>query len=828
MSRVLGRLWHRRADLVRRMRLVEQSGLFEPEWYAARHGRRGAAQRLLRDYLSDGSARGLDPSPLFDAGWYVSRNPDVRDGAGHPLLHYLMTGGAEGRDPHPLFAGGWYLTRYPDVRQRGVNPLVHYLSGGARGGCDPHPLFRTRWYLEQYPEVRDSGENPLRHYIREGAAKGYDPNPLFDSDWYLTVYPDVAEAGLNPLVHYVLHGEAQGRSPSPLLEQGTSLGSAGSLTRADVVWPDRRPEAGARFDRAGEIDIVTEIESVPGRSPSSTLQEAVAKAASARRHLLVQLAGVTVTPEQMAELARGFDADPMIGTVTPRLSVSPGEVLPLLPTGTGARGNDRAVLESGPPTTLAPDFLPACVLIRRELVANLPEAIAGFSTMRGQLRALLAWARRVGFRILIDHRVVGIASSATQAYPEISADEREHLLRLFPDVALADIHFRRLACHSREAIAATALAEQRDGARRILIDCSGLHVGHSGTSEAMAGILDGIAALDRGWSVTVHAPADSIRFHDLKTRYPLFGFTDGKLDGAYSVALRLSQPWLPDDLVMLHRHARKVAVLVLDTIGWDTIYAISTDVEATWRLLAATADGIAHISAFTKDRFNFRFPVAAGALQMVSYLSCRYDEYVRARTPDKRTAGHILLIGNAMEHKGLSAAIELLPKGFPDQTFVAIGPGDGRRGNLTSISSGHLSDQTVEQLHANARMLIYPSFYEGFGFPLVRSLAYGLDVIARRSDLLLEIGAQCERRGRLIPFDDPSSLADAVRGVLAGAEVETVPLGTAIPVGGHALRWRDVAERLATMVDELARDTTLASYDRREPLMSCIPAGRDA
>jgi glycosyltransferase involved in cell wall biosynthesis len=826
LSRALDRLWFRRADVMRRVGLVEQSGLFDAGWYAAQHGKRGGARQLLLDYLCDVSARGIDPDPLFDANWYLSRNSDVCDTGVHPLLHYLQAGGSEGRDPHPLFDGGWYLTQYPDVRKNGVNPLVHYLRVGAQGGCDPHPLFRTRWYLEQYPEVLASGENPLRHYIREGATKGYDPNPLFDSDWYLKVYPDAAEAGLNPLVHYVLHGEAQGRFPSPLLEQAANLEAAGSLTRSDVVWPDRRRETGSRFAGPGGIGIVTELES--GKSPSARLEEAVARAASARHHLLVQLTGASLTPEQEAALVRGFAADPMIGAVAPRLSVSPGEVLPLLPAREGARGVDRAVLAGGPQTTLAPDFLPACVLIRRELVANLPKAIAGFQTMRGQLRAMLAWARRAGFRILIDHHVVGTVSSAAQAYPQIGPDERDHLLRLFPDVAFADAQFGRLSFHCREAIAAAALAEKRDGMRRILIDCGGLHVGHSGTSEAIVGILDGVAALDRGWSVTIYASADSIRFHDLKTRYPLFAFTDGKLNGAYAVALRLSQPWLPDDLVTLHRHARKVAVLVLDTIGWDTIYAISTDVETTWRLLAATADGIAHISAFTKDRFNFRFPAAAGALQVVSHLSCHHDDYFRARVRDKRTAGHILLVGNVMEHKGLSAAVEMLPKEFPDETFVAIGPGDGRIGNLTSISSGHLSDQIVEQLHANARMLIYPSFYEGFGFPLVRGLAYGLDVVARRSDLLFEIGAQCERRGRLIPFDDPPSLADAVRAALSGQEVETVPLGTAIPAGGHALRWRDVAARLATMVDDLARDTTLASYDRREQLMRCIPAGRDA
>jgi glycosyltransferase involved in cell wall biosynthesis len=467
------------------------------------------------------------------------------------------------------------------------------------------------------------------------------------------------------------------------------------------------------------------------------------------------------------------------------------------------------------------------VLIRRELVANLPRTITGFLTMRGQLRALLAWARRAGFRLLIDHRVTGVVSSAEQAYPQISTDERAHLLSLFPDVALAEGHFRRLACHSREGLAATACDEQQGGARRVLIDCSGLHVGHSGTSEAMFGILDGLSQLDLDWSVTIHAPAPAIAFHGLHQRYPHFRVLPGRPTGSYAVAMRLSQPWRPDDLVALHRHARKVAVLMLDTIGWDTIYAIREDVEPTWRLLAATADGIAHISAFTRDRFNFRFPVAAGALQTVSYLSCHRGDYVGDVPPGKRVAGHVLLVGNPMQHKGLSAAAEILPKEFPEQTFVVIGQTDGRQGNVTSISSGQLSDALIEQLYANARMLIYPSFYEGFGFPLVRSLGYGLDVVARRSGLLFEIGAQCAPRGRLIPFDDPASLVDAVRRAVAGDAVETVPLGTAIPPGGQPLRWRDVAERIATMIDELARDTTLASYDRRESLMRCIPVAGD-
>jgi Protein of unknown function (DUF616) len=67
-------------------------------------------------------------SGLFDAAWYVARNPDTAEL--DPLDHYLDHGGAEGRAPGPNFDGRWYLEAYPDVARPGANPLVHFLRFG--------------------------------------------------------------------------------------------------------------------------------------------------------------------------------------------------------------------------------------------------------------------------------------------------------------------------------------------------------------------------------------------------------------------------------------------------------------------------------------------------------------------------------------------------------------------------------------------------------------------------------------------------------------------------------------------------------------------------
>lgn len=81
--------------------------------------------------------RALTRSGLFDARWYLSRNPDVAALGADPLVHYLKCGGFEGRDPSPRFDSDWYLAQNADVREAKLNPLVHFLLHGAFEGRAP-------------------------------------------------------------------------------------------------------------------------------------------------------------------------------------------------------------------------------------------------------------------------------------------------------------------------------------------------------------------------------------------------------------------------------------------------------------------------------------------------------------------------------------------------------------------------------------------------------------------------------------------------------------------------------------------------------------------
>ncbi|WP_202843322.1 hypothetical protein [Luteimonas saliphila] len=70
-------------------------------------------------------------SGIFDARWYLERNPDVANSGLDPLDHYLLFGRLEGRQVSPYFDIVQYIAENPGALD---DPLTHFLKQG-RGGA---------------------------------------------------------------------------------------------------------------------------------------------------------------------------------------------------------------------------------------------------------------------------------------------------------------------------------------------------------------------------------------------------------------------------------------------------------------------------------------------------------------------------------------------------------------------------------------------------------------------------------------------------------------------------------------------------------------------
>jgi hypothetical protein len=194
---------------------VTRSGLFDADWYLARNPDVAAARvPAFHHFMTHGIAEYRDPHPLFSSGWYriqMQRYNELLDLP--PLLHYLLIGRAKHLSPHPLFDPQYYLATYKDIAESGIDPLQHFLMHGAREWRNPHPLIWMQRLAEQ-PGFPAGSRNVLVDYLGDAGLFAASPHPLFDGGAYLAENPDVARAGVNPLLHYCVVGWRQGRTAS--------------------------------------------------------------------------------------------------------------------------------------------------------------------------------------------------------------------------------------------------------------------------------------------------------------------------------------------------------------------------------------------------------------------------------------------------------------------------------------------------------------------------------------------------------------------------------------------------------------------------------------
>lgn len=86
----------------------------------------------------------VEESGFFDKQWYQERNFERLTGWHCPISHYLTVGCTEGLDPSPFFSTKYYLNRYKSVASANINPLVHYVRYGRQKGYAIQPVLGAK------------------------------------------------------------------------------------------------------------------------------------------------------------------------------------------------------------------------------------------------------------------------------------------------------------------------------------------------------------------------------------------------------------------------------------------------------------------------------------------------------------------------------------------------------------------------------------------------------------------------------------------------------------------------------------------------------------
>ncbi len=124
------------------------------------------------------------------------------------------------------------------------------------------------------------------------------------------------------------------------------------------------------------------------------------------------------------------------------------------------------------------------------------------------------------------------------------------------------------------------------------------------------------------------------------------------------------------------------------------------------------------------------------------------------------------------------ATIDLLSRSFPRKPLLVLGDRhQPRTAKVTRLDSGNVEEETMSAAFAHAEAIIFPSFYEGFGLPIVEGLSYGRTVIARASSLVDELAAEYRGPGRLLTFSTERELIGLLNELERGASPEGRALG---------------------------------------------------
>ncbi|MCS7272618.1 MAG: glycosyltransferase family 4 protein [Fimbriimonadales bacterium] len=107
------------------------------------------------------------------------------------------------------------------------------------------------------------------------------------------------------------------------------------------------------------------------------------------------------------------------------------------------------------------------------------------------------------------------------------------------------------------------------------------------------------------------------------------------------------------------------------------------------------------------------------------------------------------------------------------------------------IETGYVPDEHLVWLYNAADVVLYPSFYEGFGLPPLEAMACGTPVVASNSGALPEVVGS---GGILLPPDEPGLWANAIRTVLENESFREALRQRALQQA-RRFSWRTTAER---------------------------------
>jgi len=186
-----------------------------------------------------------------------------------------------------------------------------------------------------------------------------------------------------------------------------------------------------------------------------------------------------------------------------------------------------------------------------------------------------------------------------------------------------------------------------------------------------------------------------------------------------------------------------------------------------------TSDVVVTISEFSKKeilKFSSLKP------KKLVVISPSFDFVPSQQKAEKKN--HLLYVGNLKPHKNLVRLVQAYAKLRPQELLVIVGKRDGLHTPDSLLFrevekdpflkrnvrfAGYVEEEELKAHYSTASLFLFPSTYEGYGYPPLEAMASGCPVIAAKAASIPEV---CQDAAEYIDPYSVNSIAEGIKTLL--------------------------------------------------------------
>lgn len=217
------------------------------------------------------------------------------------------------------------------------------------------------------------------------------------------------------------------------------------------------------------------------------------------------------------------------------------------------------------------------------------------------------------------------------------------------------------------------------------------------------------------------------------------------------------------------------------------VYEFSEAFKRRWTVLSRiylqfleSSDRIIAVSKSTKQDAVKNLDIPPEKIDIVYHgIADRFEPILSSQLDVDLEDGSILMVGRPQprkNHTGVTAALQKLEKRGIDAHLYVVGATETDiehlRDNVSLVEkrihpTGYVDDETLVGYYNAADIVAVPSYYEGFGFPVLEAMACGTPVVTSDRSCLPEVAGNA---ALIVDPDDTESIATAIETVLTDEE----------------------------------------------------------